>query len=283
MSSSYIIIALVIIFLIISPVNAELKVHFLDVNEGDAVLLQADGKSMLIDAGTANSGNLTKYYLHSLGISDLDQVLLTSPDEGKSGALTNILNATPAREYFDGGWNVSDDSYRDVITKMNEDNIPQTLVKGGNTVPFAEGVNISIISSESLSGDARADTLIPLITYGNIRFLLMGKQQTIPGNVSAQIMRVADHGSRQGTDPEFVMKVHPDIAIVSTGDGNPEGNPNQNTLNILQTAGAKVMRTDIDGTITISTDGKIYSVGNLRMEPEITLSLVSVVETRTPT
>lgn len=282
MSSSGNLIALFIIFLIVNPVYADLKVHFLDVNEGDAVLLQADGKNMLIDAGTANSGNLTKYYLHSLGISNLDQVLLTSPEEGKSGALTNILNGTPTKEYYDGGWNVSDGSYRDVITMMNQENISQTLVRKGSIIPFAEGVNITIISPETMSGDTGADTLIPLITYGNIRFLLMGKEQTVPGNVSARILRVADHGSRQGTDPGFAMDVHPDIAIVSTGYGNPDGNPNQNTLNILQTIGAKVMRTDIDGTITISTDGNIYSVSNLRMEPEITLSLVSVVETRAP-
>ncbi|PWR74277.1 ComEC/Rec2 family competence protein [Methanospirillum lacunae] len=281
MSLSYAFIGLLVIFFIIFPVSADLKVHFLDVNEGDAVLLQADGKNMLIDAGTANSGNLTKYYLHSLGITTLDQVLLTSPEEGKSGALTNILNTTPTREYFDGGWNVSDGSYRDVLTMIDEENISHTTVRKGNEVPFAEGVNISIISSEP-DGNTGAETLIPLITYGNIRFLLMGKEQTVPGNVSAQILRVADHGSRQGTDPGFVMNVHPDIAIVSSGDGNPDGNPNQNTLNILQTVGAKFMRTDIDGTITISTDGTIYSVGNLRMEPEITLSLVSVVETRAP-
>lgn len=281
MSSSHVFIALLVIFFIITPVYADLKVHFLDVNEGDAVLLQADGKNMLIDSGTKNSGNLTKYYLHSLGISNLDQVLLTSPEEGKSGALTNILNTTLTKQYIDGGWNMSDGSYRDIITMIDEKNISHTTIRKGSEVPFTEGVNISIISSES-NDNTGEDTLIPLITYGNIRFLLMGKEQTAPGNISAQIFRVADHGSRQGTDPGFVMDVHPDIAIVSTGDGNPDGNPNQNTLNILQTVGAKVMRTDIDGTIIISTDGNIYSVGNLRMEPEITLSLVSVVETRAP-
>ncbi|WP_319580658.1 hypothetical protein [uncultured Methanospirillum sp.] len=282
MSSSYCIIALLFCFLIFTPVSADLKVHFLDVNEGDAVLLQTDGKNMLIDSGTASSGNLTKHYLKSLKISDFDQVLVTSPEEGRTGGLTNILNDTPARHYSDGGWNVSDGSYRDVITKLDEDQIPRTKVLAGSDIQFAEGVNITIVSPSDVTGEAGADTLVPLITYGNTRLLLMGSQQSVPGNVSAQIMRVADHGSRQGTDPGFVMKVHPEIAIVSTGEGNPVGNPIPTTLNILQTAGAQVMRTDSDGTITITTDGTDYSVGKLRMEPEITLSLISVVETRPP-
>ncbi len=282
MSSSYGIIALLICFLIFAPVSADLKVHFLDVNEGDAVLLQADGKNMLIDAGTAGSGNLTKHYLKSLNIAELDQVLITSPKEGRTGGLTNILNDTPARKYFDGGWNVSGGSYQNIINKLDEDQIPRTTVLAGSDIGFAEGVNISILSPEDLTGETGADTLIPLITYGNMKFLLMGSQQTVPGNISAQIMRVADHGSRQGTDPGFIMKVHPEIAIVSTGVENPDGNPIPTTLNILQTSGAQVMRTDSDGTITVTTDGNEYSVGKLRMEPEITLSLVSVVETRAP-
>lgn len=266
----------------ICSVNADLKVHFLDVNAGDAVLLQADGKNMLIDAGTASSGNLTRHYLQSLGISELDVVMITSPEEGRTGAMTNILNGTPAKTFIDGGWNVSDGAYRDIVTKISEDQTPRSLVLGGDTIPFTDGVNITILSPANLTGDSAADTLIPLITCGNTSFLLMGMEPDVPGNHKVQILRVADHGSRQGTDPAFIMKVHPEIAIVSTKAGNPDGNPVPTTLNTLQTAGAEVMRTDIDGTIIITTDGIKYSVGKLRMEPEITLSLVSVVETRPP-
>jgi len=283
MSSSNICAALVIgILIIFTPVSADLKVHFLDVNEGDAVLLQDDGKNMLIDAGTAGSGNLTKHYLQSLGITELNQVLLTSPEEDRTGGMTNILNATPTNEFFDGGWNVSGGSYLDIITKLDEDNIARKTALGGTIIPFTEGVNITILSPSNLTGDTQTDTLIPLITYGDTRFLLLGYQSDIPGNISAQVIRVADHGSRKGTDAGFIVKAKPEIAIVSTGVGNPAGNPIPMTLNTLQTAGAEVMRTDIDGTIIITSDGTDYNIGKLRMEPEITLSLVSVVETRAP-
>jgi beta-lactamase superfamily II metal-dependent hydrolase len=196
--------------------------------------------------------------------------------------LTNILNATPAIQIFDGGWNVSNGSYQDVLNKTVEDQITRTIVTGGQSIDFTEKVKVDIISPDTITGDLNHDTLIPLITYGDVKFLLLGTEQIIEHPVQAQILRVADHGSRGGTDPGFIRTLNPEIAIVSTGSGNPSDNPASTTLNILQTAGAEVLRTDLDGTITISTDGSSYSVSKLRMEPEITLSLVSVVETRAP-
>jgi len=282
-SSSNILLTLLFFLILLTPVTADLEVHFLDVNEGDAIFLESDGQTMLIDAGTADSGNLTKHYLNSLGITGLDMVLVTSPEEGRTGGMTNILNATPARIYYDGGWILPEGSYNDIITKLDVDQIPRKTVSAGSTITFAEGVNITMLNPVNGTSKTREDTLIPLITYGSTKFLLMGYQQEVSDNVSAQIMRVADHGSRQGTDPGFTMNVHPEIAIISCGVNNPSGNPVATTLNILQSTGAEVMRTDTDGTIIINTDGTRYSVGKLRMEPDITLSLVSVVETRTPT
>lgn len=272
---------ILIIALSSSGATAELQVRFLDVNEGDAVLLQDEGRTMLIDAGAKDSGNLTKEYLKSLGISSLDIVLITSPDEGRTGAMTNILNATPAKEIIDGGWNVTNGSYQDIYNKTTEDQIPRRSLGAGDFVNFTNDVQIDLLSPDHLT-DAVDDTLIPLITFGDVKFLLLGTEQSFSDPVQVQIIRVANHGSRKGTNPEFIRKVNPDIAIVSTGAGNPSDNPSSTTLNILETAGAEVLRTDLDGTITITTDGKSYSVSKLRMEPEITLSLVSVVETRAP-
>ena len=282
MSVSKLFLIFCLCYLTISPVYAELKVHFLDVGDGDAVLLQADDKAMLIDSGTAGSGNLTRYYLQELGITRLNQVLITSPEEGRTGGMTNILNASPADSYYDGGWNISGGTYQDIINKVQEDQVPMTRVTAGSSVPFVDGVNISLLNPANKGGALATDTLIPLITYGNFSVLLMGSHNEMPGIDHVQIIRVPDHGSSHSIDPEFIIQVHPKIAIVSTGGGASIGYPESATINTLQTAGAEVMRTDADGAIIITTDGKSDSVTKLRMEPEITLSLVSVVETRSP-
>lgn len=245
MSSSYCIIALLFCFLIFTPVSADLKVHFLDVNEGDAVLLQADGQNMLIDAGTTGSGNLTKHYLKSLKISEFDQVLVTSPEEGRTGGLTNILNDTPARHYSDGGWNVSDGTYRDVITKLDEDQIPRTKVLAGSDIQFAEGVNITIVSPANLTGEAGADTLVPLITYGNTRFLLMGSETGMfiitptpetplkPGSAThtyyGVTAEIVDANGQTVADGEegFLVLTRPWPAMLRTIYGDPDRYVNQ--------------------------------------------------------
>ena len=279
--SSGLIIGIVLIILIFFPVSADLTVRFLDVGEGDAVLLQSENKTILIDSGTKDSGNLTNVYLNSLNITKLDTVLITSPDEGRTGAMINILNNTSADNFIDGGWNSTELSYLALRERLQEDNTPVITVSPGSSIPFSDGVVIDLLTPANRTWDTVSDTLIPMITYGDVKFLLMGDDPLVSGNVSAQVLRVADHGSGKGSDAGFIHKVSPKIAIVSTGP-NTEGNPATDTLNLLESNGASVLRTDIDGVITITTDGKDYTVGKLRMEPEMTISLVSVVETRAP-
>lgn len=267
--------------LIIQTVPADLTVHFLDVNGGDAVLLEKEGHAMLIDAGPADSGNLTRLYLKSLNITSLDSVLITRPEEGHTGAMTNILNATPALECIISNWTSSDGSYLDILNKLQSEQIPLVTVIPGDMIRFSDDITIQFLKQSNKTGDYSPETLIPMITDDDIRFLLLGENSDLSGNTSAQILRVADHGSMKGTETAGLNRISPEVAIISTGIHAGDA-PSPATLANLENAGASVLRTDYDGTITIKTDGKRYSYGKLRMEPEMTISLVSVVETRPP-
>lgn len=179
--------ALFLSFMFINPVTADLSVHFLDVFGGDAVLLEQDGHTMLIDSGTKDSGNLTRLYLKNLNIESLDSVMITNQDEGRIGAMTNILNATPASEFYMGQWNTTGGAYQDILNKLEEDQTPVTCVAPGDHVLFTDDVTIDILTPVTNTKDVMPDILVPLITYGDIKFLLMGSKPDLYGVPSRSV------------------------------------------------------------------------------------------------
>jgi len=267
--------------ILIGPVSSELTARFLDVGEGNAVLLQSENKTMLIDSGTEEYGNLTRVYLKSLGIAYLDAVMLTSPDEGNIGGLMNLMNTTPVGSLYYGGWDSTNPSYLDVLVRFDENNTPVTVVHPESRISFTNSVTIDLLKPGNKTWDQPTDTLVPKIICGNTSILLMGDDPVLQGDSAARILRVGDHGSRKAADAGFISQINPDVAIISTGP-NQDENPSIATLNLLENNGVSVLRTDYDGVIIIQTDGDEYTVGKLRMEPEMTISLVSVVETRPP-
>ncbi len=263
------------------PVSSELTARFLDVGEGNAVLLQSENKTMLVDCGTEEYGNLTRVYLKSLGIEFLDFVMITSPAQGNTGGLMNIINSTPVGRYYHGGWDSTDPAYRDLLARLHENTTPVTSILPESRISFTESVTIEMLKPGNKTWDHPTDTLIPKIICGNISILLMGDDPIVLGDSAAEILRVGDHGSRKATDAGFISRINPEVAIISTGPNQNE-NPSIATLNLLENNGVSVLRTDYDGVIIVQTDGNDYTVGKLRMEPEMTISLVSVVETRAP-
>lgn len=273
---------LIISFLICVQVSTgDLTVHFLDVFGGDAVLLVGEGKTMLIDAGPSDSANLTRAYMKSLNIDHIDSVLITSPAEDRSGGMISVLNSTPPPEVFTGSWPGAQGSYLDFLNMLSSKQVSPKIVGQGEFIPFSDNISIQLVNQTNSPDSGSFTPLVPLITYGAIRFLLLGDNSDIPDNSSAEIIRVADHGSEQGTDSYGIHRIKPKIAVISTGFRVGEA-PSPSTLSILENAGASILRTDLDGTVTIQTDGVGYSYGKKRMEPEMTISLVSVIETRPP-
>lgn len=261
--------------------SADLTVRFLDVNGGDAVLLDSNSTYLLIDAGPSDSGNLTRLYLQSLNITSLDKVLLTSPDEGKTGAMTNVLNASPAKEMVLGNWNTTSTSYKDILNKVQSDQIPVSTVSHGDSFLFTDNITVDLLTPANNTDEQRSETLIPKISYGNISFLILGDKPGTVEDVQAQIFRVADHGSAQGTDPWILRSIRPEVAVISTGPYSAHL-LSPATVSNLENSGSTVYQTDSQGTISITTNGDLYTVEKFRTEPVNTFSIVSAIETRPP-
>jgi competence protein ComEC len=243
-----------------ASVNAQLTVHFIDVGQGDAELLQSGSHSMLIDAGPSSAGGTVVSYLKGLGISNLDVVVATHPHEDHIGGMVDVLNSFPVGLYVDNGATHTSTTYENVMTKLNSKQIPYAEVTTGKMIPFADGIKVQVMNPSSLTGDLNEDSIVLKVTDGSEKFLFMGDAADGSGDLSAQVLKVTHHGSNTGTSSSFLSKVNPEVAVIEVGAGNTYGHPASGTLNKLHSNGVKVYRTDEDGNVVIKSDGSSYTI-----------------------
>lgn len=245
-----------------------LTVHFLDVGQGDSILLETDGKSMLVDAGESDQGKVVTAYLQDQGISTLDYVVATHPHSDHIGGMNEILNNFQVEHFVDSGYPHTSKTYEDMLTTIDQKNIPFQIAQAGQKIDFDPAVDIEVLNpSKTYSEDLNENSVVLKVTYGTTSFLLMGdagletEERIMKAgyNVDSDILKVGHHASRSGSGTSFISAVSPEVSVIEVGAGNDYGHPHTEILERLQKA-SKVYRTDLDGTITVTTDGSTYTV-----------------------
>jgi competence protein ComEC len=244
-----------------------LSVHFLNVGEGDAILLVQGNYAMLIDGGPAEKGATVFTYLRNHGIERLEYMVATHPFADHVGGLPDVLQRM---------------NVRNVLLPMVYHDTPTY-----NTFLFAvenSGANVDVpFAGDSFNlGDAHITVLSPNITdewdnranysivlrvdFGSTSFLLPGDAMReveaalldSPANLSADVLKVARHGASSATTSGFLDAVNPSIAVISAGEENSF--LSQEVLRRLANAGVHVFRTDVNGNIVITSDGTTLGV-----------------------
>jgi len=222
---------------------------------------------MLIDAGTTNAGSTVSNYLKNLGITTLDIVIATHPHEDHIGGMATVLNNFKVNQFIDSGYPHTTSTYENMLNSIDKKNIPFQTVKTGDIIVFDPAISISVLNpQDSFMNDINANSVVLKLTYGKTSFLFMGDAATdvedrIAGAaLNVDILKVAHHGSSSSSGSAFLAKVTPAVSIIEVGAGNSYGYPAAATLSRLQQIGSKVYRTDLDGTIKVTSDGNSYNV-----------------------
>ena len=273
-----------------------LTAHFIDVGQGDSILLQFNGKSLLIDGGPAEMGSRLEEYLREQNVTHLDLMILTHPHDDHIGGLIAVLEDFPVKQAMDNGENDSTLIYKRFRALIDKKNISYALAYAGQEIDLDPALKIEVLWPPSggisggaklsqnkaiknpwesivvraLSGDMNQHSLVLRITYNRISLLLMGDADTVVegilissvGNLSSQILKVGHHGGTSASRSEFLEKVRPAVSVISVGEGNLYGYPTKRTLDALQAVGSRVYRTDTCGDIIITTDGRNYSLSS---------------------
>lgn len=251
-----------------APVSKELKVHFLDVGQGDSILIQApNGKNMLVDGGSKGTGSKVVSFLKAKGVKKIDYVVATHPDEDHIGGLIAVLNAFPVTNFIDSGKAHSSQTYYSMLKLIDKKNIKFTIPKVGGKIALDPSLLIQVLHVNSKAAENNDASIVLKVSFNKVSFMLMGDANTAiedkikaKYNVSATVLKNGHHGSNTSSSAAFINKVKPKTAILSYGKKNSYGHPNSAVDKRLQSVGAKVYKTPLDCDITVSTNGVKHSV-----------------------
>lgn len=240
-----------------------LEVHYIDVGQGDATLIMSEGHAMLIDAGDNNKGTAVQAYLQNQGVTTLDYVIGTHPDADHIGGLDVILYKFDCRTILMPDAKNDTKTYDDVVAAMKSKNYRVTEPVVGDRYTLGNASFTIIAPNKDYGSDNNNNSVGIILENGKNRFLFTGDAEEEAENdivdqgidISADVYKVAHHGSKTATSERFLEKVSPAYAVISVGEDNKYGHPDAAALNALRAQGVKVFRTDEQGTIVAKSDG----------------------------
>ena len=257
----------------VDSVEGDVTVHFIDVGQGDSILIDTGGTAVLIDSGEIGCGEGVVEYLDSCGIRKLDYVIATHPHSDHIGGMPEVLSSlTVGQVVFpplpDSKIPMSK-VYEDMLDVIEEKNIPVYDAQPGERLRIGQGTYLDIIAPLHNDYDNLNDySVVTRLIHGSNTFLLTGDMERASENdvlnsgavVASNVLKVAHHGSTSSSTLAFLKAVSPQYAVISVGDGNSYGHPKSETLEKLEEIGAQVLRTDQLGTIVFVSDGGSVSV-----------------------
>lgn len=243
-----------------------MEIHYIDVGQGDAILVQVNDKNLLIDSGPKESSSNLFNYLHSLNINKLDYVIATHPHEDHIGNMYSVIKKFDIGEFFAPKVTHSSKSFERMVESLISKN-KKINVFDTNTTSINLGENIYISayspSKKDYGNNLNLYSTVFRIQYGNTSFLFTGDAEknnedeilNSYSSIRSNVLKIAHHGSSTSTSQAFLEAVNPEITIISVGSDNSYNHPNSKILNLLNSIGTKVYRTDKDSTIILISDG----------------------------
>lgn len=246
--------------------EASLKVHYIDVGQGDATLLEFDGHAVLIDAGHWKSTEAVDY-LKEVGITNIDIAVGTHPDADHIGQLAQIIGEFDVDEVWLPGNPSTSNTYLNVLQTIEASGTDYYEPRAGEVFDVGK-MRIDVLYPEEITGAANEESISLKLTYGDVRFVFTGdagvKEEQLMidsgADLQAEVLHLGHHGSNTSTSNAFLKAVAPEAAIYSAGANNSYGHPHAEVIAAVENAGAEVYGTDVNGTITVETDGSSFRV-----------------------
>ncbi len=260
----------------VSPAAAQspqmLTVNVIDVGQGDAILVQTNEQVVLIDSGDVSSRKELVAFLKEKGISSIDKVIISHPHADHLGGMAAVLAHFTVKQVYDSGLPATTALYRNYLSMVKQQNIPFTVLAAGDRLEFGRGVTFQVlgpakpfIAQEELNNNS----IIGKLVFGQFSMLFTGDaekqaedrlRKQYLADLPATVLKSPHHGSKTSSSMPFLRAVAPEAVIISAGAGNEYQHPHKATLKKYANVKSAVYRTDLSGTITVTSDGKSYQI-----------------------
>jgi beta-lactamase superfamily II metal-dependent hydrolase len=259
--------------------NENLTIAFVDVGQGDSILvILPNTKTLLIDGGEREGSGKVLTSLREYGLSHIDVMVATHPHADHIGGLIDVIKNVDVGQVLDSGQVHTTQTFEDFLDALETKQIPLKSVREGDSINLDPTVKVEVLNppanlldSAYNEAEFNGNSVTLKLTYGEFSALLVGDiQETnearlVSENNTAldvEVLKAGHHGSRTSSSSPFLNAVTPEVVIISAGAGNTYGHPHQEALDRISAARTEhLFRTDIDGTITLTANGSSeYSI-----------------------
>lgn len=251
-----------------------LLITFFDVGQGDAALIEIGGNQILIDGGPSDAilaklGEEMPFWDRSI-----DLLILSHPHADHLAGLLEVLKRYEVGMVLESGIEHSIPEYQEWRRTIEEKKIPRVTAARGQIIDAGNSVMLRVLApQESFERKTRKNVhdgnVVVRLDHGENSLLFTGDAEKMiefqlthdyPDLIGTDILKVGHHGSKTSSSREFLELVSPDVAVIQSGKNNRYGHPAQEVLDRLAAVGAKILRNDLEGDITIRSDGVAFQI-----------------------
>jgi competence protein ComEC len=257
-----------LLYLILVPQHGKLEVHFLDVGQGDSILIESpSGIDMLIDGGPDRS--VMRQLPGQLGFFDrtIDIVLATHPDQDHIAGLDDVLEKYRVSSLIESGVQHTSPFTEALDAAAEEEpGLTRIAARRGMRIDLGDGAYADVLFPDrDVSNVETNDGSVVLhLVYGDTSFLLGGDAPSKvedylvsldANSVKSDVLKASHHGSKNSSDDTWLAAVDPALVVVSAGKGNSYGHPAPEVVERIRNIGARMLSTIDEGTVTLVSDG----------------------------
>lgn len=256
-----------------------LTVTWLDVGQGDAVVIQCGGQAMLIDGGKPEKSSYIYAWLQQHGLSYLDVIVATHVDADHIGGLSGALNYASVGTAYCPVTTGTTETFQSFVKYLAQRGKQITVPTAGETFALG-GAQVQILGPLHSAEDSNDNSIVLKVSFGATSFLFTGDAERVEEqdllnagvNLQSTVLKVGHHGSDTSTSYPFLRAVAPQYAVISVGAGNSYGHPTEAVLSRLRDAGVTTFRTDMQGEITAVSDGQTVNFSTAKNAAAETLA-----------
>ncbi len=242
----------------------EMIVHFLDVEQGLCILVQSEGENLIYDGGERDTADEVVDYLEKHGVETIDYMISSHYDSDHVAGLIDCLEAFEVEHVISSDYVHESKTYEKFMAAVEAEGLEAEHPAVGESFTFGNG-GFTILAPETTDeDDSNANSVAIKLVNGNHSFIITGdaemKNESEMCNtgidLQCDVLVPGHHGSATATSWDFLEATLPEYAVISCGMGNSYGHPHEETMEKLESANVEVYRTDLQGTITVTSDGK---------------------------